>query len=123
RQDCAGKHSYTPPDQFRGEACPQSDIYALGATLHFLLTGSDPEPISRSNIRSACRGDAMHRPISHDLATIIERATELELEDRYSSATWLKTELVCLQAKLNNAKEEKGATFKVPKKKKQKIRR
>src|ERR1700739_3705163 len=31
-----GKHSYIPPEQFRGKATVQSDIYALGACFYFL---------------------------------------------------------------------------------------
>lgn len=45
-----GKHAYVPPEQFRGKAVNRSDIYALGATLYFLITGRDPEPISRSSL-------------------------------------------------------------------------
>jgi len=37
-----GTEGYAPPEQYRGEAGPLSDIYALGATLHHLLTNRDP---------------------------------------------------------------------------------
>jgi outer membrane protein assembly factor BamB/tRNA A-37 threonylcarbamoyl transferase component Bud32 len=37
-----GTEGYSPPEQYRGEAGPLSDIYALGATLHHLLTRRDP---------------------------------------------------------------------------------
>ena len=37
-----GTEGYSPPEQYRGEASPQVDIYALGATLHHILTGIDP---------------------------------------------------------------------------------
>jgi tRNA A-37 threonylcarbamoyl transferase component Bud32 len=37
-----GTPGYAPPEQYQGLATPQSDIYALGATLHRLLTGRDP---------------------------------------------------------------------------------
>ncbi|MFX6031772.1 hypothetical protein ABTE99_19550, partial [Acinetobacter baumannii] len=43
-----GKHAYVPPEQFRGKPCPQSDLYALGATLFYLITAADPEPITQS---------------------------------------------------------------------------
>ena len=33
---------YTPPEQFNGQAVPQSDFFALGRTFVFLLTGKDP---------------------------------------------------------------------------------
>jgi len=38
-----GKHAFIAPEQFRGKAVVQSDIYAFGCTLHFLLTGKEPE--------------------------------------------------------------------------------
>jgi outer membrane protein assembly factor BamB/tRNA A-37 threonylcarbamoyl transferase component Bud32 len=37
-----GTEGYSPPEQYRGEAGPLSDIYALGATLHHLLSRRDP---------------------------------------------------------------------------------
>ena len=37
-----GTEGYSPPEQYRGEASPAGDIYALGATLHHLLTRRDP---------------------------------------------------------------------------------
>jgi tRNA A-37 threonylcarbamoyl transferase component Bud32 len=45
-----GKQSYLPPEQFRGQAEPASDLYAMGATLYYLLTGKDPTPISTIHI-------------------------------------------------------------------------
>ena len=37
-----GTEGYSPPEQYRGEASPAGDIYALGATLHHLLSRQDP---------------------------------------------------------------------------------
>jgi len=38
-----GTWGYAPPEQVVGRAEPRSDIFALGATLHALLTNRDPE--------------------------------------------------------------------------------
>jgi serine/threonine protein kinase len=82
-----GKHAYTPPEQFRDEATVQSDIYALGATLYFLLTGHDPKPLTCSNpgLRNA--------DIPPYLCTIVERATELDPLKRYEEISWLRLDL------------------------------
>src|SRR5258706_5690759 len=37
-----GTPGYAPPEQYQGNAEPRSDLYALGATLHHLLTNRDP---------------------------------------------------------------------------------
>lgn len=37
-----GTEGYSAPEQYKGDATPQSDFYGLGATLHHLLTEEDP---------------------------------------------------------------------------------
>jgi tRNA A-37 threonylcarbamoyl transferase component Bud32 len=49
-----GKHAYMPPEQFAGRPRVESDIYALGATLYYLLAGSDPEPFCQYGTPADC---------------------------------------------------------------------
>ncbi len=83
-----GKPAYLPPEQFRGTPTTQSDIYAMGATLYFLLTGCDPTPISVSH-------PAQNNPeISLSLDNIIARATDIDINNRYPDIAALKEDLV-----------------------------
>lgn len=85
-----GKPAYLPPEQFRGTPTAQSDIYAMGATLYFLLTGSDPKPISVSH-------PIEKKPeISPALDQIISRATDLDTTKRYANIGELNRELQAL---------------------------
>ena len=43
----AGTYGYMAPEQFRGEASPQSDLYALGVLGAVLLTRKDPVELAR----------------------------------------------------------------------------
>lgn len=83
-----GKHSYIAPEQFRGRACAQSDIYSLGATLFYLITGADPEPISKLKLseENPFYGTAFN--------TIIENCTNLDLNFRYPSVQRVKSDLL-----------------------------
>ena len=39
-----GSHGFSPPEQYgKSQTDPRADIYSLGATLHYLLTGLDPK--------------------------------------------------------------------------------
>jgi tRNA A-37 threonylcarbamoyl transferase component Bud32 len=74
-----GKQSYIAPEQFRGKACLQSDIYAFGGTLYYLLTGEDPEALSQSE-------PADRIELSPQLNDLVKSCTDLEVETRISSA-------------------------------------
>jgi tRNA A-37 threonylcarbamoyl transferase component Bud32 len=74
-----GKHSFIAPEQLRGKANIRSDIYALGCTLFFLLTGAEPEALSPSNPRELAPAT------SDELCELIESCTQLEASDRYQS--------------------------------------
>ncbi len=91
-----GKPHYIAPEQFRGKSCSQSDIYSMGATLYFLATGKQPEPITNSKLaaeNSSLSGNskfATDSPPPNEpnriLSTVIEKSTKLDLVNRYKSA-------------------------------------
>lgn len=91
-----GKHAYLPPEQFRGKPTPQSDIYAMGATLFFLLTGQDPEPITAS------RPILINDEIDGALDELVARATSLDVSIRYPNIQSVKTDLDGIQKRLKH---------------------
>ncbi len=98
--DSSAKQAFTPPEQFREEVCTQSDIYSLGATMYFLLTGRTPKPITPSSPREKMPS------VSPELNAIVERATQLDLKQRYESANWMKLELdTVIRSEMSFAKE------------------
>lgn len=82
-----GKQAYMPPEQFRGQPSPQSDIYALGCTLFFVLTATDPEPMRSS------RPSDSDSSVSARLSAIIEKATAFDAADRYHKVTDMVADL------------------------------
>ncbi len=88
-----GTEGYSPPEQYRGEATFLADIYALGATLHHLLTRRDPrlEPpfsFSERPIRE------INPNVSLELETVISTALQYNPEDRFKSAEAMKEALL-----------------------------
>jgi len=74
-----GTLGFAPPEQYQGVADPRSDLYSLGATLHYVVTGRDPEkfpPFSFPPIRQ------LRPDISSNLAGAIDRALKYEMADR-----------------------------------------
>jgi tRNA A-37 threonylcarbamoyl transferase component Bud32 len=82
-----GKQAYIAPEQLRGKSETRSDIYALGCTLFFLLTGDDPEPLCVS------QPVELKPNVSVRLNQIVAHCTAMEPIDRPESAAALKTEL------------------------------
>ncbi|HEY9679444.1 MAG TPA: protein kinase [Drouetiella sp.] len=78
-----GKQSFIAPEQFRGKAVVQSDIYALGCTMFHCLTGKEPEALSTSNPKT------LNPDISDEIAEVVTSCTQMEARDRYQSAAQL----------------------------------
>jgi hypothetical protein len=78
-----GTFGYMPPEQFRGKAFFASDLYALGATLLFLLTGRSPAELPQKRMKIDFRTEVQ---ISPTFADWLETMLEPVVEDRFQSA-------------------------------------
>jgi tRNA A-37 threonylcarbamoyl transferase component Bud32 len=97
-----GKQAYLPPEQFRGRATTQSDIYAMGATLYFLLTGTDPEALTQLQLPIGGT-EITDSEVFEALNAILSRATALDLSDRYQRAEEIKSELALVERFLSGS--------------------
>jgi serine/threonine protein kinase len=50
-----GTYGYMAPEQFTGQASPASDLYSLGATLLYLVSGQPPGAFPQQRMRIAYR--------------------------------------------------------------------
>jgi serine/threonine protein kinase len=90
-----GTEGYSPPEQYRGIASPQGDIYALGATLHHLLTRRDPRLEPPFTFKDA-PPRSLNPAVSEELEAVVMKAVGYEPEKRYASAEEMKAALVRL---------------------------
>ncbi|MFM2031725.1 MAG: hypothetical protein RLZZ297_490 [Chloroflexota bacterium] len=82
RGNIMGTPGYAPPEQYRGDISPSADIYALGATMHHLLSGRDPrghKPFTFAALRDIVP------TISPSTAAIVATALQLAPADRFDS--------------------------------------
>ena len=83
-----GTKGYAPPEQYSGQTDPRSDIYALGMTMHHLLTGVDPRSgEAYASVRQ------WNPEISEGLEVIIDKCVEPAAENRYQSTSDLLYDL------------------------------
>jgi serine/threonine-protein kinase len=86
-----GTPAYMAPEQFHGERSritAATDVFALGGTLHYALTGRPPSaPFSLKNLA------ASNPPIPRDLGLIIGKCLEEDQEHRYLTASALAEDL------------------------------
>jgi serine/threonine protein kinase len=78
-----GTYGYMPPEQFRGKAYFASDLYAVGATLMFVLTGRSPSDLPQRRMKIDVR-DCVN--LSPELTHWLEKMLEPAVEDRFHSA-------------------------------------
>lgn len=83
-----GTKGYAPPEQYSGQTDPRSDIFALGMTMHHLLTGADPRsgeayaPVRQWNPE-----------LSEGIEVIIDKCVQPAAENRYQNCADLMYDL------------------------------
>lgn len=107
-----GTEGYSPPEQYRGEATILADIYALGATLHHLLTRQDPrlEPPFSFGERPIRE---INRAVSKELEAVINTALQYNPGDRFQSAAEMKDALLNVARKTGALKEKPASTARI----------
>jgi len=78
-----GTYGYMPPEQFGGRNVPASDIYSLGATLIYLVTGRHPAELSQGNLQIQFESTVNLNP---DLIAWLKWMTQPSLNRRLASA-------------------------------------
>ena len=93
-----GTEGYSPPEQYRGEASPLADVYALGATLHHLLTKRDPriETPFTFNERPVRK---INQAVSVELEVVISTAVQYNPTERFQTAAAMKDALMAAARK------------------------
>ncbi|MEM7716631.1 MAG: serine/threonine-protein kinase [Cyanobacteria bacterium P01_A01_bin.68] len=79
-----GTYGYAPVEQFGGRTVPASDLYALGATLIHLATGTIPADLPQKHMRIQFQDKVS---LSSSFIRWIEKLTEPDIEKRFSSAS------------------------------------
>ncbi len=89
------KPGFAPPEQYRrnGKIGPWTDIYAVGATLYFLLTGEVPLESSDRDKEDVMQEPAMLAVISKVANDVTMRAMAVRPELRFKTAREFATEL------------------------------
>src|SRR5438105_6593651 len=85
-----GTPGYAPPEQYQGNADPRSDLYALGATMHHLLTNRNPHnqpPFSYPLAR------LLNPRLSAAVERVLIRALTNDISQRYQSAAEMKHDI------------------------------
>jgi eukaryotic-like serine/threonine-protein kinase len=89
--DLMGTEGFSAPEQYKGVVTPWTDIYTLGATLHYMLTGINPRHerlFTYAPLRSA------NPAIPRSVAEVVMRALAYDPEDRFQSMEEMQAALM-----------------------------
>lgn len=82
-----GTPGYAAPEQYNGIAEPRSDIYALGATLYYLLSGQATQQYSPGGFPPLRTVNPL---VSEEFESIVQKALRSNPDDRWTSAAEMR---------------------------------
>jgi serine/threonine protein kinase, bacterial len=82
-----GAPDYMAPEQNNGQPCTQSDLYAIGPTLIFLLTGRNPADFLELQPDGYRFNLASIPAITPPFQCLIDKVTQRRVRDRYLTAS------------------------------------
>jgi Protein kinase domain len=85
-----GTYGYMPLEQYGGRACPASDLYSLGATLIYLMTGQHPADLLQADLHLDFNATIQVQP---DFMAWLKQMVEPSLKRRFASAQGAKQAL------------------------------
>lgn len=86
-----GKQAFISPEQLRGKATTQSDIYAFAGTMFFLLTGKDPTPLMVAHPRKT------NEAVSEAFDQLVAECSAMDAVNRPANAHLIAERLKQLQ--------------------------
>jgi formylglycine-generating enzyme required for sulfatase activity len=102
---------YAPPEQYstRAQRGPYTDIYALGATMYYLLTGEKPIPVTDRSLEDLVAPHQINPSISTQVSSAVMLAMELKPEHRFQTVSDMREAVKTLQPReaRESLKEEK----------------
>lgn len=87
-----GTRGYAAPEQYgTAQSDPRTDIFGLGMTMYFLLTGDDPRNPNFNGLKKPIH--ALNPSVPKGLEYIVEKCTRIDPNQRYQSAGELLNDL------------------------------
>ena len=96
-----GKKLYSCPACLTGYPSFSSDIFSIGATMWFLVTGLEPRQRD-PNTGRILSATSSNRSVSDVIDSVILRATEIDATNRYQSTKEMKQALLGKAVKVNS---------------------
>ena len=91
-----GTPGYMPSEQAAGRPVYSSDLYSLGITAIYLLTGKQPQELEIDSHTGEILWHSYALNVSPTFAVVIDRAIAYHPRDRYESATAMLEALLCI---------------------------
>lgn len=85
-----GTQGYAPPEQYSGNADTRSDLYALAATMHHLLTNRDPRNYPPFNFPDA---RTLNPQLSVETEKMLKKALTIDASKRYQSVGEMRKDI------------------------------